>query len=176
MAKILSFTPKKGEFDFNQIVSKGSVATSPTIGVYTTLLSIAGEGLLYEAIVAAFNLYWRTIKITVDGVVVFWGEGAGTGNGNSAAIGIISKSHVLAVPIATDVTVPGAVCGIVDAVFARVDDNALFPLATHQTGLSSSGKSASIPRAIKFEKSLLIEIASFNTASVSTQYSIIYAI
>lgn len=149
------------QLDYSPKTSHGTFTSSASTGTYTTLLSITGKGLLSKAVVLGPS---NIIKITIDGTVVCWMEGTG----GNYLVGLLQTEEVIS-PGTT-----GELYTFLNTSISKLrQGSAAFPLATKQ--VSPDGMNAVLNTPLKFNSSLLIEVAA-NTASASLGFGINYAL
>jgi hypothetical protein len=148
--------------EYNDFVSSGTLVSSSS--VYSTVLSITGEGYIRQAIVTAYANTLSPlsgIKITIDGVLTLYVSGTG---GNNYSRGFITQESIF--PASSNMAIGGSVNQII-----RTAPDVLVTLPY----TSGSDKIVINYRPIKFKKSLLIE-AMYNQNTATTPCGAIYSI
>jgi len=155
-----------GAYDYVPMMKNGSVTTSSTIGQYTTFLSVTGKGLLHKLVWG--GLAGQIMKVTVDGNVIFWVENTG---GNYS--GIIPADEIFYNSTAGNYMISGGTAGNFLTLFQSSSWVTSFPLATKQN-IANPHLVVSMP--IKFNSSLLIEMASSSTSGSTIVHGCSYSI
>jgi hypothetical protein len=166
--------PVFNPYEFKTQRKVANFTTSSTPNTYTTLLSVTGKGALFKAMIMGSFNFNRKIKITVDGVVVFWGSGTSPGSTWSSSFGVLQQSDQLTGGNGSATS--GMPVVTIGKNLTGMAAGGTFPLSTEQVmQISDCGISAILPMPIEFKTSLLIEVSSANQSD-SVYYETLYAI
>lgn len=157
-----------GAFDYLPKFIQGRVTASASVGVYSTLLSVTGKGLLSKAIAYFGGTTGTALRITIDGTVVYWGV-----NNVVDTFGLFNPSELVTVGTATYPFLPCGLNGLTK-IFSTTPST--FPSFPHSTKQSANAPVVLINSPIKFNISLLIEIAHESTASAQIDYGVSYSL
>lgn len=160
----------KDIYDYNGMLKTGNVACTGA-NVFSTVLNVTGRGVLHKALIQTTTSYFRDIRITIDGIVVFWSSGAGA----STILGINREDFFFMANDASSqrlATRFGRFLGLF-ANAADLVEEGVFPLNTKQTGTATKGVFFPISKGIRFNNSLLIEVCA-NNATDQLPVNILY--
>jgi hypothetical protein len=161
-------------YDYTQNLVKGSITSSATANTFQTLVSVTGKGILKKATIlgSSNTQFAKDIKITIDGVVIFWTNGRSP-SGNACVMGLIDEGSVVYNGSAASPYYGGNVAGSLAEVYYQ----GAFPSTARQTQAivngSTAGTNVPLINPIRFNSSLLIE-TSCAGASQTITYDIQY--
>jgi hypothetical protein len=156
-----------GAYDYTPMTKNGQITSSATMGAFTTLLSVTGKGLLYKAISYGQGWTGSSLRITIDGTVVYWGTTSDTNT-----IGLFMSSDLWTSSTNTYPYIVGGASGKLP-IISNPPTWANFPQATKQ---SVSQPLVVLNAPIKFNSSLLIEVCNESNASKLIDYGIGYSL